>query len=587
MTLTFAQTPTLSNQFSTLIDLLRFRAGHQASQVAYTFLQDGETQAGTLTYQELDQRAQVIATRLQLMVPSGERALLLYPPGLEYIAAFFGCLYAGVVAVPAYPPRPNHSMARLQSIFRDAQPKLALTTTAILTGLERKLEQPSGLKTLTWIATDKIGENHAYSWADPCIESQSVAFLQYTSGSTAAPKGVMISHENLLHNLQLISQCFGHKSHSKGVIWLPPYHDMGLIGGILAPLYAGFLVVLMSPLIFLQRPVRWLKAISHYQATTSGGPNFAYDLCVQKINADDLVGVDLSSWEVAFNGAEPIQADCLERFADKFEPYGFRREAFYPCYGMAEATLIISGGLRSALPVIDTFDRASLEHHQVKLGSNHGGDIRKDGRKLVGCGQTLPEQEIIIVHPEKLTPCQASEVGEIWVRGPSIAKGYWNQPEKTQQTFEAYLADMDTGPFMRTGDLGFIADRELYVTGRLKDLIIINGQNHYPQDIEKTVEQSHPCLRLHCSAAFSIDIKHRETLVIAAEVERRYMRHQRCRLNKEAVISAIREAIARQHHLSVHDILLLKFGSIPKTSSGKIQRYACRLGFLWGTLATF
>lgn len=576
-----------STQPTTLVGLLQFRASYQADQVAYTFLQDGETQAKTLTYQELDRRAQVIATKLQSMDALGERALLLYPPGLDYIVAFFGCLYAGVVAVPAYPPRPNRSMVRLQSIFRDAQSKLALTTLTIMTGIEKTLEQSPDLKKLSWITTDEASDEKT-SKSQTCsrqklrVEQQSLAFLQYTSGSTAAPKGVVISHENLMHNLQLISQCFGHTPQSRGVIWLPPYHDMGLIGGILAPLYAGFPVVLMSPLIFLQRPVRWLKAIVQYQATVSGAPNFAYDLCVQKVNSEDLVGIDLSSWEVAFNGAEPVQAECLERFAHKFEPYGFRREAFYPCYGMAEASLIISGGLKSALPLVKAFDSASLEQHRVKLASGHAGDVKK----IVGCGQALPEQDIVIVHPEKQICCQAGEVGEIWVQGPSIAKGYWNQPEKTQQTFEAYLADVGTGPFMRTGDLGFITDGELYVTGRLKDLIIINGHNHYPQDIERTVERSHSSLRLHYSAAFSVEVNHQEAVVIAAEVERCYMSRKKGLLNQKVVVKAIRKAVAEQHRLSPQAVVLLKFGSIPKTSSGKIQRYQCRHGFLQGTLAT-
>ncbi|NES03888.1 MAG: fatty acyl-AMP ligase [Okeania sp. SIO2F4] len=610
----------LDKKFQTLVDLLQNRAIQNPEKIGYSFLIDGETDEISLTYQQLDQHSRAIAAYLQSVCPPGEVALLLYQPGLEYITAFFGCLYAGIIAVPAYPPRPNRSLERIQTIIRDSKAKIALTTKSIISSLERRASETPELDNLGWLATDLIPDTFADKWQEPNINEDTLAFLQYTSGSTATPKGVMITHQNLLHNSGLIHQCFGHSAQSKGVIWLPPYHDMGLIGGILQPLYGGFPVMLMSPLMFLQSPVRWLQAISRYQGTTSGGPNFAYDLCVRKIKPEQIQNLDLSSWEVAFNGAEPISAEVLERFTNTFAVCGFRREAFYPCYGMAEATLIISGGHKLSPPVETTIATTALEQNQIVLVSQTEGT-----KRLVGCGQTLPDQQIKIVHPEKLTLCAEGEVGEIWVSGPSIAQGYWHKPEETKQTFEAYLAEApEEEPFMRTGDLGFLETGELFVTGRLKDVIIINGRNHYPQDIEWTVEQSHPLIRPGCIASFSVEVAGEERLVVVAEVERNFRqllnrsqklqvtshkynstdesvgslavdffseRNGKCGTenfdNSQDLIKSIQRSVSRNHDLQIYQILLLKPGSIPKTSSGKVQRYACREGFLAGNLQIF
>ncbi|RQH22341.1 fatty acyl-AMP ligase [Okeania hirsuta] len=610
----------IDKKIKTLVDLLQNRAIENPKQIAYTFLVDGETDTISFTYQQLEQHSRAIAAYLQSVCPPGERALLIYQPGLEYISAFFGCLYAGIIAVPAYPPRPNRSLARIQTIIRDTEAKVALTTKSIISTLERRASETPELNSLGWLATDHIPDNVAEKWLEPNINENTLAFLQYTSGSTATPKGVMITHQNLLHNSSLIHQCFGHSVESKGVIWLPPYHDMGLIGGIVQPLYGAFPVILMSPLMFLQSPVRWLKAISQHQGTTSGGPNFAYDLCVRKIKAEQIQHLDLSSWEVAFNGAEPISAQVLERFARTFEVCGFRREAFYPCYGMAEATLIISGGDKLAPPVQTTIATNALEQNQIVLVSETEGT-----KTLVGCGQTLPDQQIKIVHPEKLTLCAEGEVGEIWVSGPSIAEGYWRKPEETKQTFEAFITDALTPrAFMRTGDLGFLEGNELFVTGRLKDVIIINGRNHYPQDIEWTVEQSHPMIRPGCVAGFSVEVAGEEHLVVVAEVERNFrqllhgsqkskVKSQKYNSTNESVglvkldffsqrngksdtenvdnsqdlVKSIQRSVSRNHDLQIYQILLLKPGAIPKTSSGKVQRYACREGFLAGTLQIF
>jgi amino acid adenylation domain-containing protein len=564
-------------EFSTLVELLRSRALQKPEQQAYTFLLDGEVEAAHLTYAELDRQARAIAAMLQSYRANGERALLLYQPGLEYIAAFFGCLYAGVVAVPAYPPQFNRSMLRIQSIVADAQATLVLTTTQILSNMKRWFAYTPELETVTWLTTDSIADGIGNNWREPAVKGDTLAFLQYTSGSTAAPKGVMVHHANLLHNELLIQRAFEHQSQSTVVVgWLPLYHDMGLIGNVLQPLYIGAPCILMSPVAFLQKPLRWLQAISRYKATTSGGPNFAYDLCVRRITQEQRETLNLSSWDVAFNGAEPIRYEILKRFAAAFKSCGFRWEAFYPCYGMAETTLIVSGGKKATSPVVQTVQKAALEQNQVVLADEESDE----GQTLIGCGRTLLEQQIVIAHPETLTGCSADEVGEIWVSGYSVAQGYWRRPEETETTFHAYLADTGDGPFLRTGDLGFIKDGELFVTGRLKDLIIIRGRNHYPQDIELTVEQSHPVLKPSSGAAFSVDTNGEERLVVVQEVERYYLR----KLNVGEVVRAIRQAVAENHELQVYAVLLLKTGGIPKTSSGKIQRHVCRAGFLDGSL---
>ncbi|MBE9128725.1 MULTISPECIES: fatty acyl-AMP ligase [unclassified Coleofasciculus] len=562
-------------EFSTLVDLLRYRTLHQPDKRAFTFLKDGETASRDVTYKELDRLARAIATELQCQNAAGERALLLYPPGLEFITAFFGCLYAGVVAVPAYPPRPNQKMSRLQAIVEDSQARFALTLTSLLAKIERLLTQNHTPEPITWLTTDTIASDLASDWQEPSRDKNTLAFLQYTSGSTGDPKGVMISHGNLLHNSALINCCFEDTPESVGVSWLPPYHDMGLIGGVLQPLYVGAPMILMSPVDFLQKPWRWLQAISRYKATTSGGPNFAYDLCVRKITAKQKETLDLRSWEFAFTGAEPVRAETIERFVTAFEPCGFRRQAFYPCYGMAETTLFLSGGLKSAMPVIFQVKGAALEQNQVVPACGETGS-----RTLIGCGRTWLQEKIVIVNPDSLTRCPAGQVGEIWVSGPSVAQGYWNRPEATAYSFNVYLADTGKGPFMRTGDLGFVQDNELFVTGRLKDLIIIRGSNHYPQDIELTVEQSHPGLRAGCGAAFSVEVKGEERLVVVQEVERRYLRS----LDVEEVLGNIRQALVAQHGLQLYKAILVKTGTIPKTSSGKIQRHACRAKFLERTL---
>jgi acyl transferase domain-containing protein/acyl-CoA synthetase (AMP-forming)/AMP-acid ligase II/acyl carrier protein/predicted alpha/beta-fold hydrolase len=565
----------MSWKFSNFVDLLSYRALEQSGKTVFTFLPDGETEAESLTYQQLDEQARAIAAKLQSLNAKGERVLLLYPSGLEFISAFFGCLYAGAIAVPAYPPRANRSLERLQTIVSDARANLALTPQALLGTIEGRLTQNLSTEVLSCVTTDRIDPQFARDWQPFHPTEDELAFLQYTSGSTGMPKGVMVSHGNLIHNSGLINRCFQDTPESKGVSWLPPYHDMGLIGGILQPIYVGASMTLMPPVTFLQRPFRWLQAISRDRVTTSGAPNFAYDLCVAQIPPEQRDTLDLSCWELAFTGAEPVRAETLERFAEYFSPCGFRQEAFYPCYGMAETTLIVSGGLKRATPILQTFDGKALEQNQaIAPPPSENASIT-----LVGCGQIV-EGQLIIVNPETLNPCNGNDIGEIWVANQSVARGYWNRAKQTEETFNAYLADTQEGPFLRTGDLGFLQEGELFVTGRLKDLIIIRGRNHYPQDIELTVEKSHEALREACGSAFSVDVDGEERLVITYEVKRSYIR----KLNVEEVSSAIRKAVVQNHELQPFAIALLKTGSIPKTSSGKIQRHACKTGFLKGSL---
>ena len=559
---------------TTLVELVRHRARCQAKDVAFTYLVDGENEQVHLTYEELDRQARAIGAWLESQGLAGQRALLLYPAGLDFITGLFGCLYAGVVAVPVYPPRRNRSLMRIQAIADDAQAKVALTTDTVLARVEGLIDETPHLKQLTWLDSCHVPAGMDGQWQMPDVHGETVAFLQYTSGSTGTPKGVVLNHANLIHNSALISHAFEHTRSGKGVFWLPSYHDMGLIGGILQPLYVGRPNVLMSPITFLQKPFRWLSAISRFGGTTSGGPNFAYDLCVRKITPEQRKTLDLSTWKVAFNGAEPVRAETLERFLEAFGPCGFRREAFYPCFGLAEATLIVSGGYAFAPPIVRHFDAASLSADAVvEAAAGEAG-----ARALVGCGGTLPDQQIVVADPDTRTACPPGRIGEIWVCGPSIAQGYWQQPEATEATFRACLADTGAGPFLRTGDLGFMLDGELYVTGRLKDLIIVRGVNFYPQDIEWTAQRSHARLRPDCAAAFTVEQAGREQLVVVLEVER----HKQGRLNH--VFQAVSRAVALEHDLGVDVILLIRAGSIPKTSSGKVQRHACRRGYLEGSL---
>ncbi|AGC44904.1 non-ribosomal peptide synthetase [Myxococcus stipitatus DSM 14675] len=566
--------------FHNLVDLLSYRAQVRGDALLYRFLESGDVDGPVeeWSYAKLDARARALGARLRASGATGERALLLYPPGMEFVAGFMGCLYGGVIAVPCYPPDPTRlerTLPRLRAIAQDCGARYVLTTQFIVDMSELFKPQAPELAELEWLASDSVPEDLAADWRRPELEGNTLAFLQYTSGSTGNPKGVMVSHANILHNEAFITRGFGlDASRSSGMGWLPMFHDMGLIGKVLQPLYLGFPCTLMSPISFLQRPLRWLEAISHYQATCSGGPNFAYDLCVRKATEEDRAKLKLHSWDLAFNGAEPVRRETLERFAETFAPCGFRRTAFYPCYGLAETTLIVTGGTKGQPYVHGQFVSDAMEQ-----GRAQEADADAPGtRTLVGAGISAPDQRVLIVHPESREVLPANSVGEIWVSGPSVAQGYWARPEETAHAFDAKLSSGE-GPFLRTGDLAFLsASGELFVTGRLKDLLIIRGRNLYPQDLEMDAERAHRAVRAGCSAAFSVDVEGEERLVIALEVD------VRDGFDASAVVAAVRQRLAEQHTVHAHGIVLLQARSIPKTSSGKIQRRATKAAYLAGEL---
>ncbi|MEQ1559088.1 MAG: amino acid adenylation domain-containing protein [Methyloglobulus sp.] len=547
------------SDIGSLVELLRIRASQQANKVAYTYLVDGEKQKLHITYSELDKRVRVIAVKLQELNLQGERAVLLYPQGLDYIIAFFGCLYAGVIAVPAYPPRNKRHMPRLKTIIDDSEAKIILGTSAIADAINGLFETNNDIN-IPILQTDML-VNDVNSWGLPVFNPDDLAFLQYTSGSTGNAKGVMVTHANLMANQQYIKNSFGHDQNSTVVGWLPFYHDMGLIGNIMQPLFIGAPAILMSPMAFLEKPLRWLKAITEYHAHTSGAPNFAFDLCVQKISAEEKVQLDLSSWKLAFNGSEPIRAETLDRFAEAFACCGFQPEAFYPCYGLAEATLLATGGEKALSPITKSYSKASLEQHVVSPGLSDNDECRK----LVSCGCVCNDHHIRIVDPDTLVVRETNRVGEIQVSGSSITKGYWRNSIATNESF---IQDENNIRWLRTGDLGFIDNGELFVCGRLKDLIILRGRNYYPHDIECAAQSAVNCLIPGCLSAIGVDNGESEKLILLAEVKRSYLKQD----NFSSEFSAIRSCLVEECGIQAHAILLVKPGSILKTSSGKIRR---------------
>jgi acyl-CoA synthetase (AMP-forming)/AMP-acid ligase II/acyl carrier protein len=558
-------------RMSAIYRLTQRYALQQEEKTAFTFLTGDAVSGTSLTYGALDRQARAIAARLADSHLKGERVLLLYPQGLEYIAALFGCFYAGAIAVPSYPPRINRANPQLQAIIADSQAAAALTITPFYSYLKNSFAETPELASLEWVTTDDLLIDWADNWKDPGILSHDLAFLQYTSGSTSKPKGVMVSHGNLMSNLEVISRCFHTDTDTRGVFWLPFYHDMGLIGGILGTVYCGCTSTLLSALDFSQRPLRWLQAISRTGATISGGPNFAYDLCVRLSKPEEREQLDLASWTLAFNGAEPVQSDTLEQFSAAFAGCGFKREAFYPCYGLAESTLLVSGGKIEAAPVIRIFKKEELTANQVVPAA----DDSKDRQVLVGCGEAAPGVHIAIVDPQTLKAAPVGTIGEIWAASGSVAGGYWNRPEETFYTFGKHLEEFGESKFLRTGDMGFLQDGELFITGRLKDLIIIRGRNHYPNDIEKTVERSHPAIESGCGAAFAVDKDGEERLVVVHEIK-----HSERDTELDSVIRTIRQSIAKEHELQVYAVALIRPKSIPRTSSGKIKRSTCKKQFL-------
>ncbi|NLT88084.1 MAG: non-ribosomal peptide synthetase [Pseudomonas lactis] len=552
----------------TLVQSLQQRAAQTPDQVALRFLAESAEHSVVLSYRDLDQRARTIAAALQANAGLGERAVLLFPSGPDYVAAFFGCLYAGVIAVPAYPPESTrrHHQERLLSIISDAEPRLLLTIASLSEGLAQIENAPPVL------SVDTLEAQRADQWVEPDLKADDIAFLQYTSGSTALPKGVQVSHGNLVANEVLIRRGFGIDLNPDDVIvsWLPLYHDMGLIGGLLQPIFSGVPCVLMSPAYFLGRPLRWLEAISEYGGTISGGPDFAYRLCSERVSESALERLDLSRWRVAYSGSEPIRLDTLERFAEKFAACGFTPNNFFASYGLAEATLFVAGGTRGrGIPAL-RLDEQALAANRAEPGQ---------GPAIMSCGTSQPDHAVLIADPHTLTELPDQCVGELWATGPSIAHGYWRNPQASAKTFVQHAGRT----WLRTGDLGFIRDGEVYITGRLKDLLIVRGHNLYPQDIEQTIEREVEGVRKGRVAAFAVNDQGLEGIGIAAEISRSVQKI----LPPEALIKAIRQAVAEACQQAPSVVVLLNPGALPKTSSGKVQRAACAIRHADGSLDSY
>ena len=571
----------------TFVDILRDRAQVSSDKIAYRFLVDGDKQELTLTYGQLHQRALAIAARLKAEAKPGDRALLLYPQGLEFICAFFGCLYAGVIAVPAYPPNPHRlqsSMDRLEIMVQDADPSLILGTSAILSiirlnavkdgvlhvfkGRHKNTSMSRSLAQLKKINTEKITVSQSSIILPYEAKANELAYLQYTSGSTGNPKGVMISHSNTIDNThQIHSRVF--ESVDFMVSWLPLYHDMGLINTLFMPLRADIDVKFFSPIDFLKEPIRWLNAISSPRNCYSGGPNFSFEYLLKKTTSEQLEQIRLDNWILTFTGAEPVCENTLNRFINRFTAYGFKEKSIRPVYGLAEATAAVTCKYSNMKMNVSTLCAASNDL-----------TCRKDMLKgYVCCGSIATNHIIKIVDLSRRLVLGEEKLGEIWLQGASVAQGYWGNEEATKETFQAYTAD-GQGPFLRTGDLGFMKDGELYVVGRLKDMIIIRGRNYAPQDVEYAVETAHDGIRKGCVAAFGFEERGVEKLGVVCEVKRTYIKK-----NHNDIIQSIIQNITRENELSVSAIVLLKSGQIYKTTSGKIQRRKTKQAFLTRSLS--
>ena len=553
-------------RFTNYVSLMRGRAERSPDQLAYVHLDRGDTPNEQFTYQTLDRDARRLAVILQSMGATNQRVLLLLASDLHYVVSFFACLYAGAVAVTLdSSTKPKH-LARLQTIVRDAEPAVVLATATTRRAVMSQPGADAIFGAAAWLDVDDLPAADPDDWRPGIVRGDTLAFLQYTSGSIADPKVVMITHENLLFQGAYLERLLGFTPEDVTVTWLPHFHDMGLILGVLQASYTGFPCYLMTPTSFIKRPMCWLEAISRFGGTFSPAPNFAYDLCVQSFDPASSGPLDLSSWKVALNGAEPVRKSTLDRFCATFGSFGFDPAAFCVGYGMAEATLAISTTTRALAPrSVRARPESLLDHRVIVAGDG------EDSREIVSCGRTELGSEAIVVSPDELAPLPNNVIGEILVGGGSRASGYWRRPDQSRATFEVFLAD-GRGPYLRTGDLGFVDDAgELYVAGRDKDLLIINGKNHWPQDLEISAEACHPAVRPHFVAAFCVEIEGREQAVLVAELQ---IEADEAELRQ--VAATIRTTIAREHDLRLAQIVFLDRGQFPKTTSGKLQRQQCR-----------
>jgi len=564
---------------NTIVDKLYIHALCEPDEVAFRFLSDIDQTPSELTFRQLWQEAEAVSKFLKEVAEPGSCIMLFFPPGLAYISAFFGCLMAGMIAVPLYPPRKSSKTDRVVKVAQSCESEIALTTMSELTTVKDCWQRQNSLDLkLSFYTTDQINSEQRFTALRPKLDSNSPAFLQYTSGSTGSPKGVIITHANIISNVKHLSLTMSASKRDTFVNWAPLFHDMGLTMTILWPVYLGVSSTLMAPATFVRNPVVWLNAIAHYKGTICGAPNFAYDLCTNKIRENDLSGLDLSRWRVAFTGAEPVNASTLKKFSSRFSLCGFNSKSFYPCYGMAEATVFISGGKASEHPKVMCVDRISLAAHKfIKVDEEN-----KSATNIVGCGVALSPHDLKIVDPK--TKCELAEgdVGEIWFSGPSVSSGYWNLKTLSEEIFEqAIESNVENNHcYLRTGDLGVIWQNELYVTGRIKDLIILRGKNYYPQDIETSTVEAHEAVRAGYSAAFAQVEDDTEKLIVVTELNRHHFRN----VNRDEVISAIRQRVMHDHQVNVDRVVLLRPYKIPIASSGKIQRSQTRHLLLEGEL---
>jgi acyl-CoA synthetase (AMP-forming)/AMP-acid ligase II len=558
--------------------MCRTRAALAPDQLSHVYLRDGEEPEDRFTYEQLDRSARAVAAELARHVSPGDRALLHYPPGIDFLIGFFGCLYAGVIAVPTAPVDGSQSEAatRARAVVRNATPRVLLSSARFIESHAAQLREVTGDSKMVPVATDTIDPASAGDWRDPGVEAGTVAHLQYSSGSTGEPKGVVLTHRQVLYNLSIMEDLVTLRTSEGMVSWLPMFHDMGLLSGGILPIFTGRPATIMSPAAFVRRPYRWLAAFSRSDNVVGVGPNFALDLCVRRINDEQRARLDLSGLHTLVIGAEPVRAATLERFTDAFVSSGLRPEALRPCFGLAEATLLVSGGPGGNPPVLRQVATQALARAEVAPPSIPG----QETQTLVGCGEINSKLRVVIADPESPRPCAPGQVGEILVSGESVGNGYWDNPEATAKAFGQKVDGFD-GAFLRTGDLGAMVDGELFVTGRRKDLIVIDGANHYPTDLESTVELADPAVRAGYCAVVSVDNGGQELVVVLAELAAPALRvadaagHPRTR-------TAVRRALSARHGVPVHDVVLLSPGSLPFTSSGKLQRTACRTGYLEG-----
>jgi len=559
----------------TIVDILKLWAQVMPANKAFSFLANGESIQNEINWSSLDAQARSVAGYFVEHKLKGERAILLMPPSQDFITAFMGCLYAGVIAVPAYPPRNARNKPRIEAIMKNASVRIAFTTRSILEKYHHVFEQSESLVKVEWLVLEDLLESEIQSDLQGVVSKESIAFLQYTSGSTGDPKGVMITHDNLINNAKMTAHAMGLGIQSVGVFWLPPYHDMGLIGGILQSIYGGYPSYLMSPSAFLQRPFRWLHAITTFGGTLSGGPNFAYDVCVNKITDEECESINLDTWAVAFNGAEPIEHKTIERFIRKFGKYGLHKSAMYPCYGLAESTLMVSGAELGVGYKSLSIDAKKLEEGRVSLVD----EVSSNARVVVSSGKMLDQVEVLIAGPQNGTTLCDNMIGEICVAGPSVAKGYWKQKIASTKTFTTnWIKDSGNQHYLRTGDLGFLHENEIYVTGRIKDVIVVRGRNIYPQDIESVALTVDMCLRPGAGAAFPIEVDGAEHVCLVCELEYRKT------TDTQVLASKIREIVLNQLDVLVQKIVFIRAGTLPKTSSGKVQRRECKKRLQQGAL---